>query len=103
MRNNFNGGSTTIATGSGGAVGKEKLSYSEPNSAQSTPSRSLPKSVSVTGCVKFHPGGDVGMRGGGGGSYSKVCRRVSMFSLILSFLKIHISGCIIMFSTTHIL
>ncbi|KAI3920526.1 hypothetical protein MKX01_000865 [Papaver californicum] len=63
-------------TASGG--GKGKLPYSEPNSAQSTPSRSLPKSVSATGCVKPHRGSDFGVRGGAGGSHPKVCRRVSV-------------------------
>ncbi|KAI3977284.1 hypothetical protein MKX01_030910 [Papaver californicum] len=61
---------------SGGGGGKGKLPYSEPNSAQNTPSRSLPKSVSATGCVKPHRGGDVGSRGCG--SHPKVCRRVSV-------------------------
>ncbi|MCL7045771.1 hypothetical protein MKW94_028005, partial [Papaver nudicaule] len=67
--------------GGGGGGGKGKLPYSEPNSAQSTPSRSLPKYISATGCVKPHRGGDVGVRGGGGGgggSFPKACRRVSV-------------------------
>ncbi|KAI3842968.1 hypothetical protein MKX03_020621 [Papaver bracteatum] len=71
-----NNGTPRASGGGGGGGGKGKLPYSEPNSAQSTPSRSLPKSVSVTGCVKPHRGGDVGARGGG--SHPKVCRRVSV-------------------------
>ncbi|RZC52990.1 hypothetical protein C5167_011845 [Papaver somniferum] len=74
-----NNGTPRASGGGGGGGGKGKLPYSEQNSAQSTPSRSLPKSVSVTGCVKPHRGGDVGARGGGG-SHPKVLIRIRPIS-----------------------